>query len=172
MKLVWKFTIPQLCLFFCLSLIGYLVINGLLAKMIETYTTDTANERIRRIHRNVSRNAWDAVRISSLFADMPVVRQAYSIAFSGNIDDPYSPQSQAARELLRAALKPVLDKYKFVTGEALKLHFHLPNYRSLTRLWREKQTRINGEWVDFPMISHLFGPRSSKPTAKERLCKA
>jgi PAS domain S-box-containing protein len=83
-----------------------------------------------------------------MFVNLPAVLKAYEIAHCGNMDDPHSPQSQEARELLRKELAPILDSYKEEKGDKLQLHFHLPNSLSLVRLWWEKNTRINGEWTD------------------------
>ncbi|MCL1925884.1 MAG: PAS domain-containing protein, partial [Syntrophorhabdaceae bacterium] len=79
---------------------------------------------------------------------LPAVIKAYEIALGGNIDDPRSPQSQAARELLRKELAPILATHEEMTGQKPQIHFHLPNGLSLVRLWREKNTRVDGEWVD------------------------
>ena len=73
---------------------------------------------------------------------------AFSIAHSGDIDEEKSEESQQARETIRAALKNELSNYHAVAGEKLRLHFHLPNGRSLVRLWRAKQAKRSGEWVD------------------------
>jgi signal transduction histidine kinase/CheY-like chemotaxis protein len=42
----------------------------------------------------------------------------------------------------------MLDSYNEITGNKLQLHFHLPNGFSLVRLWRDKNTMIDGKWVD------------------------
>jgi len=42
----------------------------------------------------------------------------------------------------------MLNSYSDMTGARLELQFHLPNGRSLVRMWSDKQTRIDGEWVD------------------------
>ncbi len=72
------------------------------------------------------------------------------IALSGNINDENSPEGQIARDMLRKNLKPYIDGYKEVTGKSLiKIHFHLPNSRSLVRLWRNGyQTTRDGVKLD------------------------
>ncbi|MDR1777940.1 MAG: response regulator [Desulfovibrio sp.] len=148
MKLVWKISIPQLCVILALSFAGYLLTRALYAQMLRTYAVEAANERFGRIHRSFDRSAGDAVKISSLFGGLSAVREAYSVALAGDVDDPHSPQMEKAREMLRASLKPVLDNYRAVAGYSLRLHFHLPNGRSLVRLWRKEQTVRDEKWED------------------------
>ena len=148
MKLLWKLAIPQICVVVCLGLISFFVINSLFVKMREHYVRDVAENRFQLISKEIEAGSRKAVSETSLFVRLPTVIRAYEIALSGDIDDPYSPQSQEARELLRKELVPMLDSYSDVTGERLQLHFHLPNGLSFVRLWRDKQTRIDGEWVD------------------------
>lgn len=86
--------------------------------------------------------------MAALFSRMPEVISAYQTALGGDINDENSPQSQTAREHLRTALAEVLTGYENITGKKFQLHFHLSNGRSLVRLWREKQAKRNGTWLD------------------------
>ncbi|MCL1875123.1 MAG: methyl-accepting chemotaxis protein [Synergistaceae bacterium] len=158
MKLIWKLSIPQIFIVICLSLISFVVINYSFVHISEQYIQGVAENHLKLISKNVEANALDAVTQASMFINMPVVAKAYEIALSGNINDQYSPQSQEARELLRKELTPMLDGHMEQTGKKLQLHFHLPNAFSLVRLWRDKQTRINGEWVDISDNLSSFRP--------------
>ncbi len=90
-----------------------------------------------------------ALSIASLFSEWDPVADAYKTAHSGNMDDENSIQSQLAREKLRDTFSTILKGYKANTGKDLKLHFHLPNGRSLARLWRKGyQTTRNGLKID------------------------
>ncbi|MDR2695037.1 MAG: response regulator, partial [Deltaproteobacteria bacterium] len=129
-------------------MISWFVINAAFVSMREQYVRDAVEARFQRISRAVWTSAQEAARQTSLFTRLPVVMRAYEIALGGNIDDAHSPQSQAARELLRKELAPMLDNYREQFGDKLQLHFHLPNARSLVRLWRDKQASIRGEWTD------------------------
>jgi signal transduction histidine kinase len=80
--------------------------------------------------------------------ELPEVRRAYEMALSGDIDDENSPEVQQARDYLRQTFAPMLQSYEKVVGQRFQLHFHLPNSRSLVRLSRDKQTRVDGQWVD------------------------
>jgi signal transduction histidine kinase/DNA-binding response OmpR family regulator len=148
MKLVWKLSIPQICIVLCLGLVSFIVINASVTTMRTRYVEDLVENCFKRITKEIEVNAQEAIKQTALFVRLPVVARAYKLALSGNIDAPYSPQSQAARELLRKELAPMLDSYRDQFGNRLRLHFHLPNARSLVRLWRDKNTRIKGENVD------------------------
>ena len=148
MKLIWKLSILPLCILACLGLTSYVVFDASFTSMRDLYVRDIAEDRFAHITKNIEARAQESVRQASIFVRLPAVMQAYELALSGNIDDPYSPQSQMARELLRKELAPMLDNYRTETGKKLQLHFHLPNGLSLVRLWRDKNTRIKGEWVD------------------------
>ncbi len=92
----------------------------------------------------------EALGIASLFTEIPEVEKAYKIALSGDIDDPNSLASKRARNMLRKFFAPIIKGYTDYSGEKLlKLHFHLPNARSLVRLWRKGyQTVVDGKKVD------------------------
>ncbi|RKX86141.1 MAG: hypothetical protein DRP57_02215, partial [Spirochaetes bacterium] len=100
-------------------------------------------------HAHIQQIATQALGLASLFSEDPKVIEAYKTALSGNIDDPESQQSQEARDALRSYFTPIISGYLQNTGhKLLKLHFHLPNGRSLVRLWRKGyQTTVNGEKV-------------------------
>ncbi len=106
-------------------------IDGQIQSYIEQKAVSFASE--------VDKTAKHAVEIASIFSHDPVVLEAYATAHSGNMNDPESPQSQTAREMLRHEFTPILKQQQITTGseELLNLHFHLPNGRSLARLWRE-----------------------------------
>ena len=158
MKLLWKLAIPQICIVIFFGLISFVVINSSFISMREQYVRDVVENRFARINRDVEASAREAVGQIALFVRLPAVIQAFEIAHSGNIDDPYSPQSQQAREFLRKEFAPILDSYSQYSGTKPELHFHLPNGRSLVRLWRDKQTRINGQWVDISDDISSFRP--------------
>ncbi|MCL1849469.1 MAG: hypothetical protein FWF83_07350, partial [Clostridiales bacterium] len=148
MKLAWKLALPQICIVLCLGLISFFVINSLFIDLREEHVKDVVENRYNFIISQIEISSLKSLSETSLFTRLPVVVDAYELALSGDIDDPYSPESQAARDLLRSGLAPMLDSYNDTLGEKLQLHFHLPNGYSLVRLWREKNTRIDGEWVD------------------------
>ena len=148
MKLVWKLAIPQIIIVVCLGLISYFVIDNSFINTREQHVKDVIENRLQYIVNEIEASSQKSVNETSVFVKLPGVIEAYEMALSGDIDDPFSPEAQAAREMLRRELAVMLDSYYEITGEKLQLHFHLPNGYSLVRLWRDKNTRIDGEWVD------------------------
>ena len=116
MKLAWKFAIPQICIIVCLGLISFFVTNSSFADKREQYIRDTIENRFNNITRGIKAGAQESVKQTSVFLRLPVVTQAYEMALSGNIDDPYSLQVQAARELLRKELASMLDSCSETMG--------------------------------------------------------
>ena len=84
----------------------------------------------------MDRSIDEARNLAAVFLRLPEVEAAYRLALSGNIHDEADPTVQEARQSLRRALAPMLSGYAAATGTKLKLHFHLPNGRSLVRLWQ------------------------------------
>jgi signal transduction histidine kinase/CheY-like chemotaxis protein len=147
-KLFWKIAIVQVCIVVSLGLFSYIIIHYFFENIRKQYIQDAIESRFQIINNEIETRAKRSAIEASIFVRMPAVLQAYEIAHSGDINDPYSPQSQQARELLRKELIPMLDSHHEITGQRFQLHFHLPNSFSLVRLWRDKQTIIDGEWVD------------------------
>ncbi|MCL2103286.1 MAG: hypothetical protein FWH25_04545, partial [Syntrophorhabdaceae bacterium] len=148
MKLIWKLSIPQALAVICLGLTSFIIVNSSFIKMRDRYVRDVVEHRVSSVLKGIETNAQESVKQTSVFVNMPAVMQAYEIALSGDIYDVNSPQSQQARELLRRELAPILDSYNNATGYKLQLHFHLPSGFSLARLWRDKNTMVDGKWVD------------------------
>ncbi len=122
------------------------ILSNTINDNVDSLNTATHNA----LDRQVNLISFRALSIASLFSREEAVVQAYETALTGNINDPYSPQSQAAREMLRKDFSTIMEGYSRSTqGKVLKLHFHLPNGRSLARLWRDGyQTKVDGQKVD------------------------
>lgn len=136
-------------------LLVFIIVGILIVGYISSHNrllTDIRKEnklRITQINSYVHDNSKQVQQLASTYAARQDIFDAYKIAYEGNIDDPYSPESQEARTFLRNDLKGELKNYESVFGEKLRLHFHLPPARSLVRLWRDKQEKVNGKWEDF-----------------------
>lgn len=87
---------------------------------------------------------------SAVVSGLPEIARAYDLAFAGNLNDENSPESQEAREALRAYIEAPYQQITNVLGlKEYRLHFHLPPARSLVRSWRKGwQTKRNGVKVD------------------------
>ncbi len=158
MKLLWKLAIPQVCIVILLGLVSYFVISSSFDAMRDRYVQDVMDNRFKRIEADIIARSQQAVDMSALFAQLPAVDAAYAEAMQGNIDDENSPQAQEAREMLRRELASMLKSFETYSGEKLQLHFHLPNGRSLVRLWRDKQTKVDGKWLDISDDLSAFRP--------------
>ncbi len=119
-------------------------------EQVEHSILERSEATILSAYKSIDRISGNALGMASLFSKDNDVIKAYKLALSGNIDDPYSPESQTAREILRRKFKSITEGYLSGTGRSVfKIHFHLPNSRSLVRLWREGyQTKIDGVKVD------------------------
>ncbi|MEZ0575516.1 methyl-accepting chemotaxis protein [Halodesulfovibrio aestuarii] len=148
MKLFWKLSLPQITLVPILGVISYYLISNCFIAIEQQNLDYIINDTFTSIEKNIEQVSITAQEAASLFAHSPEVIRAYKIAHTGDIDDANSEKSQQARAMLREELAPQLKSYKMTTGQKLKLHFHLPNGRSLVRLWRAKQAKKNGKWVD------------------------
>ncbi|MFA9395687.1 MAG: methyl-accepting chemotaxis protein [Halodesulfovibrio sp.] len=148
MKLFWKLSLPQMILVPILGIISYILISNCFIAIQQHNLEYIIDDTFIAIEKNIDQVSVSAQETASLFARSPEVLAAYQLAHTGDIDDATSIESQEARTMLRNELAPQLTSYKATTGKKLKLHFHLPNGRSLVRLWRKKQTKKNGSWVD------------------------
>ena len=158
MKLVLKQSAVQFCILAVIGLICLVLIYFTLDHLREQYVRNVIENRFDFITDEIDASAERSIAESSLFVSLPVVAQAYEVALSGDINDPYSPQSQEAREMLRKELALMLDSYRDSIGNSLQLHFHLPNGSSLVRLWRDKNAMVGDEWVDISDDISSFRP--------------
>lgn len=146
--ILFKLFIPLGGLGILLTAVGWFILAGSFHALEESFVDVLVKDRIDQVDQAIGGAAESAQEMAALFSAVPEVAQAYTIAHSGNLDDEASPQTQQAREIIRRTLAPYLNGYKIVTGASFRLHYHLPNGRSLVRLWREKQVKRNGKWVD------------------------
>ncbi|MDL2216415.1 response regulator [Desulfovibrio sp. OttesenSCG-928-M14] len=158
MKLTWKLSFKQLFIVLCLGVISFLIINSSIDGIQERYIRDIVENRFKKLMADIDVNTQAAINTAAIFVRLPQVQRAYEIALSGDINRADCPKSQEAREYLRKTLAPMLDSYEEYAGKRLQLHFHLPSVRSLARLWRDKQTRQDGQWVDVSDDLSLFRP--------------
>ncbi len=122
-----------------------------LEKQCLAKTVDTAIATKTHEYNAFMSNSQERVlQQAALFSELPMVFQAYRHALAGNIDDEADPRCQEARDMLRKELAPYVSGYKDNTGNSqFSLHFHLPNNRSLTRIWRRDwQPKRNGQKLD------------------------
>ncbi len=148
MKLRTKFILPLFLSVVILGLTGSLLIRSELTDFQGQLLRSIAEEKSREVDTAIATLASQGLEKAALFSRRSDVVQAFELAHLGNMENEADPMLQQAREELRRLLNDDLGGFKSVSGKAMQLHFHLPKARSLVRLWREKQTRRGGEWVD------------------------
>jgi len=148
MSIKIKFVLPIFVTVVVLGLAGGLLIRSQLTDFQQHLLHSIAEEKAREVENAISTLAKQGLEKAALFSRRSDVVEAYELAYKGNLDDENDPSLQLAREHLRTLLKDDLAGFKDVSGKAMQLHFHLPKARSLVRLWRDKQTKKKGEWVD------------------------
>jgi methyl-accepting chemotaxis protein len=147
-KIRSKICIPLVISLLFLMVVIFVALNTQLNGLSNEYIGKIARNKMTEISSSMALSSREAEAVSSLFSKMPEVEEAYRLALTGNIDDEASPESQAAREMLRNRLHDVLEGFEAVRGNKLQLHFHLPNGRSLVRLWKGKNSSRDGQAVD------------------------
>lgn len=148
MTLRTKFVVPLFLTVVLLGLAGGLLIRNQLTDFQAQILRSIAEEKSREVDTAIRTLSAQGLEKAALFAKRTDVVKAFEMAHGGNLEDENDPLLQQAREELRGLLSDDLSGFKEISGKAMQLHFHLPPARSLVRLWRDKQTKRNGEWVD------------------------
>nr|WP_027184720.1 methyl-accepting chemotaxis protein [Desulfovibrio inopinatus] len=144
-----KIFLPMFVATVLLGVAGYLVVGSQLSAISEDFINQIVENKVHEIESGIATSSRLALEQAALFSQTPAVIKAYMIAEQGNINDENDAEAQKARELLRTELAPYLKGFsEALGGSKFQLHFHLKNGRSLVRLWREKQVKRNGKWVD------------------------
>ena len=148
MKLRGKLLLPLFISVVACCAIGLFFINREFSGLERSFIKLLAQSKVADFNAALDTASTEALEQAAQYSELPPVIEAFTLAHTGDINAPDSPQSQKAREMIRAALKSSAQGLKDTTGQSLRLHYHLPNGRSLVRLWREKQAKKNGQWVD------------------------
>lgn len=149
MSIRMKFLAPLLGAVLALGAAMIFVLRSDLQEMERASAQSMVRAKRSEVLASIGSTSDRAREMASLFSRMPAVVDAYEVAHAGNIDDEAASQAQQARLMLRDSMAPLLAGFKEASGgKKFRLHFHLPNARSLVRLWRKQQTRRNGQWVD------------------------
>ncbi|MBF0239231.1 MAG: HAMP domain-containing protein [SAR324 cluster bacterium] len=148
-----KIIVPVLLTILIVILSAYFFFTNTISTMQSGRMQTEAIKMKTAIENTLRSSAQNSLAQAAMFSRFPVVIEAYQQALSGNIDDPHDSRTQQAREKLREFFNPLLDGFRSHTGEKdFYLHFHLPNNRSLLRVWQKKQTN-NGEDISDDLSS-------------------
>ena len=148
LRLSFKVFIPLTIILILFIGILFWVLNNQTQNVSDEFISQISENKQAEIDSSMDLSIQEAQSVASTFTRLPEVLEAYHLALDGDIDDPHSPEAQEAREMLREELSPQMEGYEEISGENLTLHFHLPNGRSLVRLWRDHNAMQDGEWVD------------------------
>ncbi|MGE4554418.1 MAG: cache domain-containing protein, partial [Desulfovibrionaceae bacterium] len=143
-----KIGLPMVVLALVLGLAGLTLLSARVDSLKSAFVNMLAQDRVSAVRNALSTAADTALKEAAMFSSLPEVAAAYRLAHSGDMNDPKSPAAQAARERIREILAPVRAGLKTNLDADFKLHYHLPNGRSLVRIWRAKQAKKEGKWVD------------------------
>lgn len=161
MKLKAKFFLPVSISTLVIGLLGLMAIHSIISAIVTKQNEDAeaavfkkmennAVNKIEQIQRAIKKDGKNGLSLASLYTGNVDVIESYELALAGNMDNESDAMAQQARMQLRHFFKPIMADYKKNTGaKQFKMHFHLPNNRSLVRLWRDNwQTKKNGKKID------------------------
>ncbi len=148
MKIRLKVGLPTAGIAVVLSGLCLWFVHDQLQSLEEDVIQDNLDGRVAQVLTSITQASDSALSQAALFSLEEDVIAAYEIAHQGDLADENDPYLQQAREALRAKLGDTMKGHKLNVGSDFKIHFHLPSVRSLARMWRPKQAKRNGEWVD------------------------
>ncbi|RQD78927.1 cache domain-containing protein, partial [Desulfonatronospira sp. MSAO_Bac3] len=146
MRIQSKIFIPLILLVLFFTSVAFYASTLQRGHMEKSGAERLALENQDKIDQVVSIMELSAREQAAMFSAHPLVRESLETAAEGDMDDPYDLRVQEAREFLRHGLQDFMQGYSRMLGEdkPLRLHFHLPNGRSLLRSWRDKNVLLNG----------------------------
>ncbi|WP_285906449.1 methyl-accepting chemotaxis protein [Pseudodesulfovibrio pelocollis] len=143
-----KILAPLLVVALIMVIGGFLTLNSQFARLEESFVSLIIQAKVEETRQSVRLMSGSALEQAALFSRMQAVVDAFTVANQGDMRDENDPMGQEAREMLRQSLASTMAGYEAIMGSKFQLHFHLPSNRSLARMWREKQIRRDGQWVD------------------------
>lgn len=148
MSIKYKFAIPLLVGALLLGSAGFWALNQQLQSLGHAFIDLLVGAKVDGVERAIADAGDAALAQAAMFSQRPDVQRAFAVAHGGDITNESDPGMQRAREMLRESLAGELAGFEAVRGTKSQLHFHLPPARSLLRVWREKQAKRDGKWVD------------------------
>jgi methyl-accepting chemotaxis protein len=143
---------------------AFVVMNSVARSRMQQDLAERAAEKLATIDSYRTMIEERCLSHAALFSATPEVQRAYALAHEGNIDDENDPKVAEARTMLREVCGPIAARFCAVTGQSgYRLHFHLPNGRSLLRVWRSNQS-TSDDISDFRQsVLDINGPTGGKP---------
>jgi len=145
MRIQSKIFIPLILLVIFFTSVAFYFSTMQRGHMERSATERLALENQDKIAQVINIMELSAKGQAGMFSAHPLVRESLRMAADGDMHDPYDLRVQEAREFLRHGLHDFMQGYSRMFGEdnPLRLHFHLPNGRSLLRSWREQNVLLN-----------------------------
>jgi len=148
MSIKYKFILPLVVVAVILGGGGFFVLNGQLDALEDAFIRMLVTTKVDDFNRSIADASDAALARAAVYSKRPAVQEAYHLAHQGNLNDENDTHLDQARGMIRQAFESELGGFEKVIGAKAQIHFHLPKARSLVRLWRDKQARRNGQWVD------------------------
>lgn len=148
MSIKYKFAVPLLIGALVLGAAGYFIVTNQLDALGQSFIRLLVDAKAADFDRSIDQAGDAALSRAAMFSQRPDVQAAFAQAHRGDLSNEADPAMQAAREALRSALATEMAGFKKVYGSSAQIHFHVPPARSLVRMWRERQAKRDGKWVD------------------------
>ncbi len=148
MSIKYKFILPLIVVAVFLGGGGFFVLNGQLHALEDAFIRMLVTTKVDDFNRSIADASDAALARAAVYSKRPLVQDAYRLAHQGNLNDENDSHLNQARGMIRQAFESELGGFEQVIGAKAQIHFHLPKARSLVRLWRDKQARRDGKWVD------------------------
>ncbi|MGE4505203.1 MAG: methyl-accepting chemotaxis protein [Desulfovibrionaceae bacterium] len=149
MSIRLKVLLPVLGTLLVLGGTSFYLLKDSMELLQQNFVRNMVMEKQAELENSIAATSARAREMASLFSQLPEAQAAFKLALSGDIENENDPAAQQARAMLREALASVSKGYADATGgQKFQLHYHLPNARSLLRVWRDKQVKRDGKWMD------------------------
>ncbi len=141
LKIQYRFIIPvSICTVIAAFTVVIYVNQLTKLRTMKTITenSELVQELVKRNQETIEKNC---LAHAGLFCQSDVVRQAYKLALTGDINNATDEKITKARDILKTYFDPIAKGFEDATGKnKYELHFHLPSERSFLRVWqRDKQ---------------------------------
>jgi methyl-accepting chemotaxis protein len=149
MNLKIKIVLATLGVSVVTSLVLFFIMSGNEKASMHSNLESYFQTKSASLQLEIKQTAAEALGQASLFSKLLFVQDAYKAALLGDINDPADPDVLLQRQILRAEMQNYMQGYKENTGSSKwKMHFHLPNARSFTRIWRKTQSLSGADLSD------------------------
>ncbi|MBW1781798.1 MAG: methyl-accepting chemotaxis protein [Deltaproteobacteria bacterium] len=142
MKIGTRILLPVIIVTIIFSAILYFAGNSVINRLILRSLSSMVQAKVSDIATSEDRIATEMLTQAALFSRAHPVKEAYDMAYTGDISDENDAKAESARAKLRDYFSTIEEGYSGIhKGKRFRIHFHLPPARSLLRLWKNNQNR-------------------------------